>query len=70
MRLTTLVDILEREVPGSLDNASTRSNLARLYAERGCHAETVAQVRAQKARDQAAGDITAALAGPSRLRRR
>lgn len=35
MQLSTLVDILEREMPGIGDNASTRSNLARLYAERG-----------------------------------
>ncbi|MEM6993928.1 MAG: hypothetical protein AAF721_25675 [Myxococcota bacterium] len=43
MHLTTLVGILEREQPGVSDGASTRGNLARLYAEQGLHEDAVAQ---------------------------
>ncbi|MCX4246023.1 hypothetical protein [Paraliomyxa miuraensis] len=35
MQLTTLVEILRSEIPGLTERASTRDNLARLYAERG-----------------------------------
>lgn len=45
MQLATLLDILEREMPGIGDNASTRANLGRLYAERGHHDEAVEQLR-------------------------
>lgn len=45
MQLATLVDILEREMPGIGDNASTRANLGRLYAERGHHEEAAEQLR-------------------------
>lgn len=37
MKLATLVDLLEREMPGIGEGASTRNNLAQLYSERGCH---------------------------------
>ena len=42
MQLTTLVDILEAEIPGLTERASTRENLARLYAERGQRDEAAA----------------------------
>lgn len=53
MQLSTLVDLLEREVPGIGDDASTRSNLARLYAERGCHEDA----RREAKRALAAGAV-------------
>lgn len=43
MQLMTLVDILEAEIPGLAERASTRENLARLYAERG-HRDAAAAV--------------------------
>lgn len=49
MQLMTLVDILRSEVPGIADRASTRRNLGRLYAERGCHGEALAEFRAARA---------------------
>jgi hypothetical protein len=45
MQLTTLVDILEAEIPGLTERASTRENLARLYAERGHRDEADAVLR-------------------------
>ena len=53
MHLTTLVDILEREIGST---ASTRANLAELLAERG-HAEDAAdQARAaQRAQREGSG---------------
>ena len=45
MQLTTLVDILEAEIPGLTERASTRENLARLYAERGHRDEAAAVLR-------------------------
>ena len=36
MRLSKLVELLEREMPGIADAPSTRTNLATLYAEGGC----------------------------------
>lgn len=57
MQLTTLVDILEREMPGIGDNASTRSNLARLYAERGLHDD------ATRAEPAAGAPVASAQAG-------
>jgi hypothetical protein len=66
MQLTTLVDLLEREMPGIGDSASTRGNLGRLYAERGCHDDAVAEFRVARStlerRGEATGSATAALA--------
>jgi len=45
MQLTTLVDILEAEIPGLTERASTRENLARLYAERGHRDDAAAVLR-------------------------
>jgi hypothetical protein len=45
MQLTKLVDILEAEIPGLTTRASTRENLARLYAERGHRDEADAVLR-------------------------
>lgn len=45
MQLTTLVDILEAEIPGLTERASTRENLARLYAERGHRDEAATVLR-------------------------
>lgn len=45
MQLATLLDILEREMPGIGDKPSTRANLGRLYAERGHHDQAAEQLR-------------------------
>jgi len=50
MQLTTLVDILEAEIPGLTTRASTRENLARLYAERGHRDEATAVLRSTETR--------------------
>ncbi|MEX1367640.1 MAG: tetratricopeptide repeat protein [Nannocystaceae bacterium] len=70
MQLTTLVDLLERDLPGLGDSASARSKLGRLYAERGCHDVAVAEFRSARStmarrgetRGSAAADVTADLA--------
>lgn len=70
MRLSTLVEFLEREAPGIAESASTRINLASLYAERGCHEDAAAELRVarRKARQRgdasgsAIGEVTAAIA--------
>jgi len=79
MQLTTLVDILENEIPGTSKRASTRSKLGELYAERGCHDDAVTEFRGArralrkegKAGSTAALDATVALitslAGAGRL---
>lgn len=64
MHLTTLVDILRSEIPGLGERVSTRSNLARLYAERGCYEAAAAEMRPARrapprpatAHETAAGD--------------
>ena len=35
MQLSTLVELLEREMPGMADGSRTRRSVAKLYAERG-----------------------------------
>ena len=76
MQLATLLDILEREMPGIGDNASARANLGRLYAERGHHDEAVEQFRlarqALERRGEGAGSAAtdATVAASSRRRPR
>ncbi len=37
MQLSTLVELLEREMPGVSEGAHTRRSVAKMYAERGYH---------------------------------
>ena len=62
MQLTTLVDILEGEMPGTGGGAKTRSNLGQLYAERGRHDDAVAEFRAARRTLQTRGDADATAA--------
>jgi uncharacterized protein HemY len=65
MQLAKLLDILEREMPGIGDKASTRANLGRLYAERGHHDEAAEQLRLAR---QASTDATVAASSRRRPR--
>lgn len=44
MQLTTLVELLEQEIPGVADASATQRKLADLYADRGLH-DAADQVR-------------------------
>jgi hypothetical protein len=63
MRLSTLVEFLEREAPGIGESASTRINLARLYAERGCHDDAAAELRVARRKARQRGDASASAIG-------
>lgn len=68
MQLNTLVDILRSEIPGITERASTRTNLAQLYAEQGCHDDAVSELRGarrmirQQEQPDEAADLEASVA--------